>query len=199
MRKSLLIGVLILTVLIPLLILSAQVAFAEPDIAPGELTEVYYDGTTTLVPYIDVGGDGRRWIVVPGGLYSVHLTEVELPDGTTTVWIKGTDRITGEPWTIELTGQVITGGVITTSVFEIPETAGCTIVVAYGTIGHLAHDPIKPQMPGHMKTYYDDEPPFDNPVPCEVYITPEFPFASAIVVSLGLLAMLAVRRRLKTL
>jgi len=195
MRKSLLVGILMLAMLVPLLTLSAQVAFAEPDIAPGELTHVYKSGGI-LAPSTVPGGDGLRWIVVPGQSYYVHLTGVELSDGTTTVWIKGTTN-TGVAWTIKLEDQVVSGGEITTDLFQIPSNAGCTIVVAYWKAGHLAHDPIKPEMPGHMKTYYDDEEPYDNPIPCEPVGAPEFPFASAMVVSLGLLAMLAVRRRQK--
>jgi len=191
-KKLLLIGVLTSVMLIPLMV---QVAHA--GIAPGVLAHVYYsDGTE--VPYVDPGGDGRRWVVVPGGSYKVNITNVELADGTTTVWIKGTTS-TGASWKIELTNQIVSGGEIITDVFQIPENAGCTIVVAYWRIGHLAQDVRQPGTPGHMKTYYDDEPPFDNPVPCEAAGVPEFTLGSSIVVLLGLLAAYVVRRRQKML
>lgn len=198
MKKLLLIGVLTLVILIPLT-LTAQVAFSNPGIAPGVLAHVYYsDGTE--VPYVEPGGDGRRWIVVPGESYYVNITNVELPDGSIniTVWIKG-KTTSGIGWTIELTGQSVSGGEIITDVFQIPENAGCTIVVAYWRIGHLAQDVRQPGTPGHMKTYYDDEPPFDNPVPCEAAGVPEFTLGSSIVVLLGLLAAYVVRRRQKML
>lgn len=194
MKRPLLIGVLTLAVLIPL---TTQVAFSNPGVGPGVLANVYYcDGTE--VPYVDPGNDGRRFVVVPGGSYKVHLTNIELADGTTTVYIKGTNT-NGESWMIKLENQVVSGGEIMTDCFPIDEDAGCTIVVAYSHPGHLAQDPITPGMPGHMKTYYDDVPPFDNPVPCEAPGIPEFTLGSAIVVLLGLAAAYVVRRRKKKL
>lgn len=194
MKKLLLIGALTLAILIPL---TVQVAFSNPGIAPGVLAHVYYpDGTE--VPIIVPGGDGLRWIVVPGGSYKVNITNVELADGTITVYIKGTTN-NGDSWIIKLENQVVSGGEIISDVFEIPSDAGCTIVVAYWKPGHLAQDPIHAGTPAHMKTYYDDEEPFDNPIPCEAPGVPELTLGSAIAVSLGLLAAYAVRRRKKML
>lgn len=189
MKKLLLIGVITLVILIPL---TVQVAFSDPGIAPGVLADVYYSGTTNSVPW-----DGNMWVVVQGGSYQAHLTDIEYT-GKTDVFIKGkyTD---GTSWIITLEDQIISGGEIITDPFTIFSTAGCTITVAYSHEGHMARDPSPPPTVAHMKTYYDDEEPFDNPVPCEKFGIPEFPFTSAVAISLGLIGALFVRRRQKKL
>ena len=71
------------------------------------------------------------------------------------------------------------------------------MVVAYDSKGHLAEDVKHAGSPGHLKTYYDDVPPIDNPIPCEAPGVPELTLGSAVVVSLGMLIAFARRRRQK--
>lgn len=187
--KRFLIPVLTLVMLIPL---AVQPVFA--GVAPGILTEVYTHPGHIAVPHVEPGGDGRFFVVVPGSWYTLLLTNVELADGTTTVWIKGTTT-TGTAWKIELTGQTVSSGQIETDPFQVPSNAGCTMVVAYLNAGHMAEDPIHAGTPGHMKTYYNDVSPHNDPVPCEAPGVPEYTFGSAILVSFGLIAAYALRRR----
>lgn len=110
------------------------------------------------------------------------------------VWIKGKNQ-DGSKWLVELGNQIVDGeGNIITDVFEIPETAGCTIQVAYYNIEHETANPTGPGT-GHMKTYGDDEEPFDDPVPCEGVVVPEFPLGPEAIVAAGLVTVQAARRR----
>lgn len=163
------------------------------DVGPGILSDVQYpDGTGVPEEY---GGAGQTFfVVVPGGSYKAVITNVEeaLWGQYVDVWIKGKNQ-DGTKWQIHLTNQLVeTDGSITTDVFEIPETAGCTIQVAYYEIGKETANPTGPGT-GHMKTY--DQA--GNPVPCEGVGVPEFPFAPETIAALGLAAWTAVRRRRK--
>ena len=193
LKKLLLTGILALVILIPLTVQIAQASIGE-----GVLADVIDCDTGVSVP--KTPDNLGAFVVIPGGRYRVRLTNIEAEfTSPITVYIKG-KHTDGSSWIITLESQTITEKrEIETDCFTIPSTAGCTIVVAYGTPGHLACDLNPPPQPGHMKTFYDDEPPFDNPVPCEAPGVPEFTLGSAIVVSLGLLAAYVVRRRQKML
>jgi hypothetical protein len=181
--------------LLVLLSFVTMVAFA--DVGPGTLSDVQYpDGTSVPTEY---GGQGQTFfIVVPGDSYQVVITDVEeaLRGTLVGVWIKGKNQ-DGTKWQVYLPDQQVdSAGKITTGVFTIPQTAGCTIQVAYYQIGHETANPTGPGT-GHMKTYYDDIEPFDNPVPCEEVGLPEFQLGPEAIAALGLVAWIAVRRRRK--
>lgn len=166
------------------------------DVGPGVLYDVQYpDGTS--VPEVFGGAGQTFFIVVPGRSYRAIITNVEqgLWGQYISVWIKGKNQ-DGTSWQVKLENQLVDSGTITTGVFRIPLTAGCTIQVAYYEPGKETANPTGPGT-GHMKTFGDDEEPFDNPVPCGGEVVPEFPFPPEAIAALGLIAWTAVRRRRK--
>jgi hypothetical protein len=188
------IGVLVEGALL-LVLLSPVVRMTFADVGPGILSDVQYPNGTSVPT--ELGGQGQTFfIVVPGGNYRVIITNVEVSlwGESVDVWIKGKNQ-DGSIWQVLLPGQEVTqDGTITSSEFQIPSTAGCTIQVAYYQIGHETANPTGPGT-GHMKTYYDDTPPFDNPVPCGEVGLPEFPLGPEAIAAAGLLAVLAIRRK----
>lgn len=188
-RSGLLAGSVLLLVLLSPITL---VTFA--DVGPGFLSEVLYCKGET-VPIV-CSGPNPFFVVVPGGSYQVVITGITDYTGSVSVFIKGKHQ-DGTPWIIELKNQIIVEGKITSDCFTIPSDAGCTIVVAYYHQGHLAAQSQGSNNPGHMKTYYDDKEPFDNPIPCEGEKVPEFPLAPEAIAALSLVSWTAVRRRRK--
>lgn len=186
-------GGILLLILASIWVISVP-APEEPGAGPGVLSNVLYceDGGVPIV----YSGPNPFFVVVPGERYRVVITGITDYTGSVPVFIKGKYQ-DGTSWIIELEDQEIVEGEIFSDCFQIPGRAGCTIVVAYGHQGNLAAESQGSNNPGHMKTYYDDDEPFDNPVPCDGVGVPEFPFAPEAIAALGLVVWTAVRRRRK--
>lgn len=196
----------VLTSLAIFAILSApllMVTFANPDVGSGILSQVYVDDTSTPVPSYLAGGGQTFYVVYPGGSYKVYITNIELEFRSTLihVYIKGkyTD---GTAWNLDLGALlVLPDGSLTSPVFEIPATAGCTIQVSYkqdSGPSHETENPTKPGSTAHLVTYYpgqyDPQRPEDNKVPCDGVRLPEFLVGPEVAGAIGLLA-LAIRRK----
>lgn len=204
MRKLLLIGILAVVLLTPLLV---QTVFSNPDVGLGYIS--------AFVPATqDKNG---MWNVSQGGTYTVTLKEVEFDHADISVHGSYTD---GTKWEIVIgtdiaaTGAMHPRGWYYTFTVNLPSGAGCTGTIHYrkgasdgsGNPNGMTHvaaeeaagvwDPTvhyHKQKAGHFKFYYAD----GTPIPCQEMGVPEFPFATAVVTSLGLAGAFLVRRRTK--
>lgn len=194
------IGLLVEGALLLVLLSSViRLTFAPAPTVTGVLFDVQYPSGTG-VPRVIEGAGQTFFVVVPGGSYKAVITNVEeaLWGQSVDVWIKGTNQDGGK-WQVHLYNQQVdSSGTITTDVFQIPRTAGCTIQVAYWKIGHETLNPTGPGT-GHMKTYSNDTPPHgeEETVPCGGTGVPEFPIGPEAIAAVGLLSVQVIRRKQK--
>lgn len=224
MKRMLVLGILVLVLFAPLMTITMQRALAEPDPTVG--LGYIFDFDPSPYSYDIATVDGIKdpqgsFKVNQGVSYLVTLREVEFNHADISVHGSYMD---GTKWEIVIGTDIPADGTDPSNgwyywfTVTIPDTpgAGCTGTVHYrkgasDTSGnpndetHVAAeepaavwDPMvndHHQKAGHFKVYY----PGGDAVPCVEVGVPEFPFASAVAISLGLIGALLIRRRQKKL
>ncbi len=222
MKRMLVFGLVVFVLFAPLMTIATQRAFADPHPTVG--LGYIFDFDHTPYEYdLDVDGSQdaqKNWVVSGGVTYLVTLREVEFDHANISVHGKYQD---GTKWEIVIGTDIANDGSEVSGrgwyywfSVVIPSSAGCTGTVHYrkgpsdasgnpnGETHNAAEEPADVwdptvqnhfQKTGHFKLYYTD----GKPVPCEALGVPEFPFASAVATSIGLIGALLIKRRQKKL